>query len=115
MDDDSAELNYPWNLTLEEIWNRARKPTTDTIHFKKMSLLAGLKAAKAQNNASSAVAAYTKWLVIFTVIVALGTAAQAVFVSLAYLFPRSQCPSASSRSASIAAMQPAPAAVMAWR
>jgi len=88
MDDQSAERSYPWNLTLEEIWSQARKTRDETPHFKKLSLLAELKAAEAQNNASAAVARYTYLLMIFTVIVAVGTAVQAVFVALEYLVPR---------------------------
>lgn len=88
MDEKAVEANYPWNTTPPEIWEKVRRTPPDTPHYQKLALLAQLKAAEAQNAVAAAMAWYTKWLSVFTILIALGTIAQAVFVALSYLSSR---------------------------
>ncbi len=84
MNNDSASINHPWEAPLEELWIKIRANPPDTPHYQKLSLLAQLKASEAQIKSADNTATYTKWIAAFTIVVAVGTAAQVVLGALSY-------------------------------
>lgn len=90
MNSDAASRNYPWEASLEELWAKIRENPPDTPHYQRLALLAQLKASESQINSAKETAKYTKWITMFTVIVAVGTAIQALFAAFSYLAPTSK-------------------------
>ncbi len=66
---------YSWNRSIRELWETAAKNPTEVPHYQKLVTLARLKEAHA-------LAIYTKWLMVATVILALSTAFQIMSVFL---------------------------------
>jgi hypothetical protein len=73
---------FAWERPVKEIWNDLSDPqfVPDMPYYSKLSLLAQLKIAEA-------IAGYTKWLTVLTVVIALGAIIQAVFTALSYFHP----------------------------
>jgi hypothetical protein len=59
--------DYSWDTSIKELWEQAAKNPPDVPHYQKLVTLAQLKAAHA-------LAVYTRWLMIATVVVAAATA-----------------------------------------
>jgi hypothetical protein len=74
---------FSWDRPIKDIWKELSDDpqfVPEMPYFQKLSLLAQLKSA-------DAMAGYTKWLTAVTVIIAVGTVVQAVFVALTYFYP----------------------------
>jgi hypothetical protein len=82
------EQNYGWDQSPEAIYKKLIRNPPDTPHYQKLILLANLKAAEASEKTAFSVAGYTKWLMILTAFITVGTVVQAIFAALTYLYPR---------------------------
>jgi cbb3-type cytochrome oxidase subunit 1 len=67
---------------------KIRANPSDAPHYQKLTLLAQLKASEAQIKSVDNTAKYTKWIAAFTIVVAIGTAAQVVLGALVYFTQR---------------------------
>lgn len=82
-----AGRRFLWDRPTREIWDELSDPNfpPDAPYYQKLVLLTQLKAAEANETATQAIAGYTKWLTLLTVVIASGTIVQAAFAALAYL------------------------------
>ncbi len=76
--------DYSWDQSLKAIYATLVRNPPDSPHYQKLAVLAQLKASEVSEDSARAMTAYTKWVMVLTWFIAIGTVAQAVFVALEY-------------------------------
>jgi hypothetical protein len=84
-----AGRRFSWDRPVREIWDELSDPNfpPDAPYYQKLVLLTQLKAAESNDGSARAMAGYTRWLTILTVVIAVGTIVQGVFAALSYFHP----------------------------